>query len=703
MRTTLRLLACLAITPLLIATGPDAKPPVAAKRPHTTEIHGLRLEDPYFWLRDRDSAAVLDHLKLENEFAKATMTGTEELQKKLYSEMLGRVQQTDTAVPYPSRGYWYYSRTEEGKAYQIHCRRKDSMDRHEEVMLDVNKLAEGKPFMIAYPLDVSPDNRILAWAQDPTGGRRLTIHFRDLSTGTDLPDMIENAASFVWASDSSTFYYVTLDHAVRPDKVWRSHLLGSKGAGTPELIHNETDERFFAGISRTRSDKYIFLTLGSMKSTETRYIRADDTNGSFKIVEPRKQGMEYSVDHQGNQFFILHNNGEKSINFQLDAAPEDSPAKANWKPVIPHSADTYLLGVDAFKDHLVIQQRHNGLPEIRIRAADGQEHTVTQTESSYAVSPAVNMEYATAAYRFTYASPITPSSTFEYDMNGHSRILLKRQSVPNYDYTKYKVIRTFAKASDGSEVPITILALRDLPQDGSAPALLYAYGSYGASTDAGFNSAIFSLVDRGFVYAIAHIRGGSEKGRGWYEDGRLMHKRNTFTDFIAAAELLIKDKYTSKQKLAIRGGSAGGLLMGAVINMRPDLAAVCIADVPFVDVINTMLDDKLPLTVIEYEQWGNPHEKAAFDYIRSYSPYDNVGKKPYPAILSMTGLNDSNVCYWEPTKWVAKLRENTTSGKPIVLKVNMDAGHGGSSDRYKAIEDNAYRFAFILTRLGIKE
>ncbi len=676
-------------------------PPVAAKKPHTTEIHGLTLEDPYFWLRERESTEVLDHLKRENDYAASVTAGTGQLQKNLYAEILGRMKQTDMAVPYPEHGYWYYSRTEAGKAYSIHCRRKGTMDGPEEVILDVNAVAQGKPFMIAFPLAISPDNKMLAWAQDLTGGRRFTICFRDLSTGKDGLFTIQNASgSFAWAADSRTFYYATVDHAVRADKVWRCNV----NTAAAELLHNEKDERFGMGVELTRSNAFILMSISSMKSSEVWTLPAGDVAGKFRIFEPRAHGMEYSLEHQGDQFLILHNDGEKSLNFQLDAAPIADPSRANWKPVIPHRDDTYLTGVDAFKDHLVISQRRNGLPEIRIRTNAGTEHTIEQSESSYALSPSTNREFDTARFRFSYTSPITPSSTFEYDMNARTRVLLKEQPVlGGYDRARYVVERTFATATDGEQVPITILSKKGLARDGSAPALLTAYGSYGASSDAGFNSANFSLVDRGFIVALAHIRGGSEKGRAWYENGRLMHKKNTFTDFIAVADHLVKNTYTSPSRLAIRGGSAGGLLMGAVINMRPELFAVCIADVPFVDVINTMLDDTLPLTVTEFEQWGNPKEKPAFDYIRSYSPYDNVAKKPYPAILSMTGLHDSQVCYWEPTKWVAKLRENTTSKNPIVLKINMDAGHGGNSDRYKAIEDNAYRFAFILSRLGIKD
>jgi oligopeptidase B len=684
------------------AVARPGDPPAAPKKPHITEIHGLKLEDPYHWLRNRESTEVLDHLKRENDYAKSIMSGTESLQKRLYDEILGRIKQTDMNVPYPERGYLYYSRTEEGKAYSIHCRRKGSMESPEEVLLDVNRLAEGKPFMSAFSVAISPDNKTLAWAQDLTGGRRFTIRFRDLATGKDAPEALENCGgSFAWASDSQTYFYTTLDHAVRPDKVWRSRT----GAAKPELIRHESDERFSLGVELTRSNEFILLEASSMKTSEVYTLRADDATGTFRVVEPRKHGTEYSLDHHGDQFFILHNDGEKSLNFQIDAAPESSPARANWKPFIPHRTDTYLTGIDAFKDHLLVRQRRNGLPELRVRALkDGAEHIVEQSETSYAVFPSTNREFDTTRIRFSYTSPVTPMSVFEYDLNTRARTLLKEQPVlGGYDRTKYQVERVFAAAPDGEQVPMTILSLKSSPRDGSAPALLYSYGSYGASTDATFNSANFSLVDRGFVYAIAQIRGGSEKGRAWYESGRMMNKKNTFTDFIAATDHLVKQRYTSPKKLVIRGGSAGGLLMGAVVNMRPDLFAVCIADVPFVDVINTMLDDSLPLTVTEFEQWGNPKVRTEFEYIRTYSPYDNIDRKPYPAILSMTGLHDSQVAYWEPVKWVARLRENTTARNPIVLKINMDAGHGGHSDRYKAIEDNAFRFAFILQQLDMDD
>ncbi len=677
-------------------------PPKPERVEKTREIHGERIVDEYAWMRDRENPKVLEHLRAENAYAKDVMADAESLQRRLYDEMLGRIQQTDMSVPTREDGYLYYYRTAEGKGYRTHCRRKDEAGAAEEVTLDVNALAAGKAFLNAGPFEVSPDTKVLAYGVDPTGARRWTIRFKDLATDKELEDKVENASgSFTWAADSRTYFYGTLDDAVRSDKTWRRRLGDDPSAA--ELIHHEKDERYSVSVGTTPSEKYILLRLGSMKTSEVWYLDAKDSTGQFRVIEPRREGVEYSVDHHGDRFFVLHNDG--ALNFTLCEAPVAKPGRANWRTVIPHREDTFLVRTQGFTGHLAISQRENGLQQIRVRRlSDGAEHTVSMPDAAYALSPSANTEFETTRLRFEYSSPITPQSVFEYDMESRERTLLKEQPVlGGYDRTKYTVERVQAPAPDGQQVPVTVTYRKDLARDGRNPCLLVSYGSYGASSDPSFRLHQVSLLDRGFVCATAHIRGGSDKGRGWYEAGRLMNKKNTFTDFIAAADYLVAQKYTSPDRLAIRGGSAGGLLMGAVLNARPELFAVCIADVPFVDVINTMLDPALPLTVTEYEQWGNPNEKAAFEYMRSYSPYDNVGAKGYPDILATTAWNDSQVCFWEPAKWVSRLRDRKTGDGVVVLKTNLDSGHGGASDRYKAIDEEAYRYAFILDRLGIRE
>ncbi|MGH7243162.1 MAG: S9 family peptidase [Phycisphaerales bacterium] len=685
---------------VLAADAPT--PPVAAKKPHATEIHGQQRADDYFWLRERENPEVITHLKAENTYTEAMTSNLKGLETKLYDEMLGRIKQTDLSVPYRENGYFYYSRTEEGKSYPIHCRKKSSLDAPEEVMLDVNKMAEGKPTLFISPLGVSPDNTILAFGEDPTGGRIVTIRFKNLKTGELLPDSIPGTAGdMAWFGDSKTIAFVTQDHALRAAKVFRSAL--GKDHSKAELLLDETDERFDVGVSPTLSRKFILMHSTSMKTGEYWFLATDNPTGAFQVIEPRRQGIEYSVVDHGDKFLIRHNDG--AINFTLVEAPIASPGRANWKTVIPHNENSYLTGVTAFKDFLVIQAREGGLGTIRIRKfSDGTDHVVKFPEEAYSVFPRSNAEYDTSTLRLNYASFITPSSVFDYDMSTRTLTLLKEQPVlGGYDRTKYTSTRFFAKAPDGADVPVTVVHRKDLKLDGSNPTLLYSYGSYGINTEVSFSSSILSLLDRGMVYAIAQIRGGSDKGRLWYEQGRMMNKKNTFTDFIAAAEGLIAKGYTKPEKLAIRGGSAGGLLMGAVTNMRPDLFKAVIADVAFVDVINTMLDKDLPLTVAEYEQWGNPNEKPAYDYMITYSPYDNVAKKSYPAILATTGLYDSQVSYWEPTKWVQKLRAMKTDNNVILLKINMEAAHGGSSGRYARMKEDAFRYAWMLNQLGITQ
>jgi oligopeptidase B len=674
------------------------QPPVPAKHEHVMEMHGQKLVDPYFWMRERKNPELVKHLEAENAYAEAVLVPTKALQETLYNEMLGRIQQTDLSVPYPYRGYWYYARTVEGQSHPIYCRKKGTLESAEEVLLDVNVLAGEYPNVNAGPVVISPNSQIMAYAVDPTGGRVSTIRFRDLNTGKDLPDKLQNAAGdVVIAADNKTVFFNTLDPAIRSDKAWRYVLGSADGGAKPELIHHEVDEKYLVGVGSSQDEKYVFMSLYSMKTTETWYVPADKPAEALTVISPRKQGVEYSVEHHDGVFLITHN--DQAINFQVETAPVRTPMREHWTPLIPHSPDVYVQGVLPLKDYLIVQARENGLPVIRVRGYGAKEtgRLITMPEASYTLGLSSNAEYDTAVLRFGYSSPVTPQSVFEENLKSGERKLLKEQAVlGEYDRTKYEVTRLMAPARDGQQVPLTIVRQKGLKADGANPTLMYGYGSYGVTQDAGFRSAVISLLDRGWVFAVAQIRGGSDKGRGWYEDGRLMNKRNTFNDFIDCGEFLVKEKWTTPAKLAIEGGSAGGLLVGAVANMRPDLFRAVVAQVPFVDIMNTMLDPDLPLTVTEYEQWGNPNEKAAFEYMLSYSPYENVGRKAYPRMLIRTGFHDTNVSYWEGAKWAAKLRENTTSGKPVLLMTNMESGHGGFSDRYKAIRERAEDFAFLI-------
>ncbi|MFQ5876374.1 MAG: S9 family peptidase [Acidobacteriota bacterium] len=676
------------------------EPPVAERVPHVETRHGERVRDDYFWLRDRSNPEVERYLKAENEYTRRLMQPTEPLQDRLYREMLARIKQTDLSVPEREGDYRYYHRTEEGRQYRIHCRRKGSLEAAEEVILDENELAQGERYFRLGGLEVSPDHRLLAFSVDTTGGERYTLYIKDLGTGRVLEDGIPNTYSFEWANDSRTVFYSTLDEAHRPYRLHR-HLLGAP-ASRDVLVYQEDDDAFFLDIDRTRSRRYLLLQLGSNTTTEIRYLDADDPTGSFRPIQPRRHRLEYAVEHWGARFFILNNDG--AVNFRLVEAPVADPSMENWKEVIPHRDDVLLESIEAFAGHLALVQRRNGLREVRVIDLPARtEHTIEFPEPAYSLRLGRNPEFDTRLLRFTYESPVTPESVFDYDMTTRERTLLKEQEVlGGYDRTAYEVERLFATAPDGARVPITLAHKKGLKRDGTNPLLLYGYGSYGAVVDPTFSSNRLSLLDRGLVYAIAHVRGGGAFGRPWYEDGKMLRKRNTFTDFIACAEHLIARGYSSERRLAIHGGSAGGLLVGAVINMRPDLFKVVVADVPFVDVVNTMLDASIPLTAIEWEEWGDPREKEYYDYMRSYSPYDNVGAKDYPDLLITTSLNDPRVSYWEPAKWAAKLRALKTGDGLLLLKTNMDAGHGGASGRYERLKELAFEYAFLLSRLGVE-
>jgi len=678
------------------------KPPIAEIIPKIDTLHGEKRIDNYFWLRERENPEVIKYIKAENKYTEAMTKHTEKFQERLYKELLSRIKETDLSVPEKIDDYYYYSRTEEGKQYRIHCRKKRSMDAEEEILLDENALAEGHEYFQIGVYEVSPDHQLLAYSTDTAGSETYTLYVKDLSTGDLLKDEIANTYySVEWANDNKTIFYSVLDDAKRPYKLYR-HKLGTDPS-EDVLIYHEKDEAFFLSLYKTKSKSYLILKLGSNTTSEVHYLKADSPEGSFQVIHPRQHKMEYKVDHHGDRFFIVTNDDAK--NFKLMETPVETPSKDNWKEVIPHRDSVKIDGVEAFKDHLVVYEREDGLKKIRVAdMATDQLHYVDFPEPVYTFRPGWNPDFNTSLLRFHYASLVTPSSVFDYDMNTRSRELKKQEEVlGGYDPSLYQSARVFAEAPDGTRIPISLVYRKGLAKDGENPLFLYGYGSYGSSSDPGFSSNRLSLLDRGFIFAIAHIRGGEEMGRYWYEQGKLLNKKNTFTDFIACAEHLIAEKYTSSDKLAIYGGSAGGLLMGAVTNMRPDLFKVVIAKVPFVDVINTMLDSSIPLTAIEHEEWGNPGEKEFYDYMKSYSPYDNVEPKDYPNILATAGLNDPRVQYWEPAKWTAKLRTMKTDNNLLLLKTNMGAGHGGASGRYDYLKEIAFEYALIFDILGIKE
>jgi len=683
------------------ATTPPA-PPVAKKVPRTIEVHGAKLSDDFFWMRDKKNPEVIAYLEAENAYTDAMTKGTAELQERLYKEMLSRIKETDTNVPWPLGGYLYYTRTEQGKQYAVWARRKGSMEAPEQVLLDLNEMAKGHTFMAVGDFDVTRDTNLLAYSTDETGYREYNLYVKDLRTG-ESKKVAGRVSSAAWAGDDKTLFYV-VDHPTtkNPYQLYR-HTLGQSGAD--QLVYEEKDEMFGIGVERSRSRGYLFLTSASHTTSEVRYLPADKPGEAWRVLLPRQAGHEYYVDHHGGRFFI-RTNEKGARNFKLVAAPVALPDRPYWKEVIPHRPGVMLGGVEFFKDFYVVSERGNATPVLKIY--DLQTNKVTDIgvpEPVYNISFSTNKEFDTGKVRYSYQSFITPSSTYDYDVKTGKSELLKQQPVlGGYDPTLYKSERVYAVASDGTKVPISLVYKKDLKLDGSRPLLLDAYGSYGIPRNVSFSSNRLSLLDRGVVFATAHIRGGGDLGKEWHDAGKMMSKKNTFTDFIAAAEHLIKAGYTSKERLVITGGSAGGLLMGAVMNMRPDLFKAVVAYVPFVDVVNTELDETLPLTAGEWEEWGNPvKSKENFQYMLSYSPYDNVAAKDYPAMLVKTSLNDSQVLFHEPAKWVAKLRTLKTDKNPLLLKVNMGAGHGGASGRYDALRETAFDYAFILTQMGITQ
>lgn len=691
------LLFALTLMTLIVSADDAVQPPVAKIVPHSSTTLGETRIDNYFWLRDRNDPDTVKYLEAENEYTKARMRHTDALQTKLYSEILGRIQQTDLSVPTKRDDYFYYTRTEEGKQYAIYCR-KHGPEGKEEVLLDGNAMAEGHKYFRVGNFASSPNHKLLAYSVDYEGDEAYTIHVKNLATGKLLADTIKNTYySLEWGNDNATFFYTVLDAAKRPYKVYR-HTLGVK---RNTLVCHETDERFTVELEKTRSRAYILINIGSSLTSEVRYIKADHPKGRFATLLPRVQETEYDVTHHADSWFIRTNEGAKT--FKLVEAPVKDPSRPNWKEVLAARPEATIEGVTAFKDDLVTEERDRGLIKIRIQNfSTGNTHYIEFTEPVYTASIGANAEYDTKLLRFNYTSLVTPNSVFDYNMDTRERELKKQQPVlGGYDPSKYQSERIYATAPDGVKVPISLVYKKGLVQNGHAPMLLYGYGAYGISMDPTFSSDRLSLLDRGMIYAIAHIRGGADLGKPWHEDGRILKKKSTFTDFIACAEHLIAEKYTSPDRLAIMGGSAGGLLMGAVTNMRPDLFAVVVAKVPFVDALNTMLDASLPLTVGEYEEWGNPNEAPYYDYIKFYAPYENVSAKEYPQILVTAGLNDPRVSYWEPAKWTAKLRAMKKGNHVLMLKTNMGSGHFGSSGRYEYIKETAFDYAFLLNALGL--
>lgn len=670
------------------------------KKTKTTKIHNDTMTDDYFWLREKTNPEVIAHLEAENSYAEAMMKPTAALQDKLYKEMVAHIKETDMSVPYRWGGYFYYTRTEQGKQYPINCRKKGSINAKEEVVLDQNELATDLKFFSVGAFVPSDDGNLLAYSTDTTGYRQYKLQFKDLRTGQVLPEAFDRVGNVAWATDNKTIFFTTEDAVTkRSDKFFR-HALGSDKT---DLIFEEKDELFDIGVARSRDRAVTLLGSESKTATEWRYLPADSPMAELKIISPREADHEYNVDHRGDLFYIRTNKGAK--NFRVVTAPVSNPSQANWKELVAHRPEVKIEDIDLFANHLVLSEWENGLEQLEIHDFQtNKRHRVKFPEPVYSAAIAQNREFASPVVRYNYQSLVTPSSVFDYDMNTRKATLLKETEVPGgFDKNNYKSERIFAVAADGTKIPLSVVYRKNTKLDGSAPALLYGYGSYGYSIAPTFSSNRLSLLDRGVVYAIAHIRGGGELGEEWREAGRMMKKMNTFTDFINSAEYLVKNKYTSSDRLVIQGGSAGGLLMGAVTNMRPDLFKAVVAQVPFVDVLNTMLDASLPLTTSEYIEWGNPNEKAAYDYMKQYSPYDNVGHKNYPSMLVKVSLNDSQVPYWEGAKLVARIRTMKTDNNPLLLKANMGAGHGGSSGRYDYLHEVAFDYAFMLWQMGLAQ
>ncbi len=672
------------------------EPPIAEKTDQKLISHGHERIDPYYWMNQRDDPKVLDYLNAENAYAEAMMAHTKELQKQLYDEILSRIRQDDQSVPYKKEGYYYYTRFEQGKEYPVYCRKKYNLENPEEILLNVNEMAEGYEFFSLGTFDISTNQQLLAYSVDTISRRLYSIYIKDLLTGRIYPEIISNTSgSVAWANDNQTLFYVVKDEeTLLPYQVYRHRLATDPSEDV--LVYEEKDATFSTSCYKTKSRQFIMIGLFSSITTEYRFLDANDPQGGIRILSPRERGLEYYADHYAGHFYIRTNLDAK--NFRLMRTPVESPGREHWEEVIPHRKDVLLEELEIFTHHLVLSEKSQGLSQLRIISWDQQsDHYLPFEEETYSAWISVNPEFDSDVLRFGYTSLTTPVSTFDYNMGTREKILLKQDPVlGDFDPGNYEAKRLFAKAPDGVSVPISLVYRKGLQLNGQNPTWITGYGSYGSSYDPNFSSVRLSLLDRGFVFAIAHIRGGEEMGYEWYEQGKMLNKKNTFADFIACVEHLIATKYTDPDHIIINGGSAGGLLMGAVVNMRPDLFKGVIANVPFVDVVTTMLDEGIPLTTGEYDEWGNPHEKEFYDYMLSYSPYDNVEAKDYPAMLVTTGYHDSQVQYWEPAKWVARLRDRKTNDNLLIFKINMDYGHGGASGRFKRFEEIALEYAFAL-------
>ncbi len=680
------------------------QPPVAKEVPYKLEKHKDVRIDPYYWLNERENPEVVAYLNNENAFFEAETAHTKDFQGRLFEEMKGRIKEDDASVPYKFNGYFYITRTEKGKSYPIHSRKKESLEAAEEIMFDCNQMADGYSYFSLSGMSISPDNKFAAFCVDIVGRRIYSLRIKNLETGEILQDEIKQVnPQVVWAADSKTLFYTTKDSVtLRSNKVWK-HLMGT-AAEQDELIYEEKDETFDLDIEKSKSQEFIYVVSGSTLTTEYRLLNANNPNGKFKIFQKRKRGIEYSISHFNDKFYILTNK-DKATNFKVMVCSVADTKSESWKEFIGHRENVLLEGIDVFKDYLVISERSNGLTQIRILGMSAKtDYYLPFTSETYSAYTTTNIDFDTKTLRYSYQSLLTPASVIDFNMETRQSKVLKEQEVQGgkFDKNNYVEERVWATANDGTKVPISMVYSKNIKKDGTNPTLLYAYGSYGMTLDAYFSTVRLSLLDRGFIYAIAHVRGGEDLGREWYEKGKLLHKKNTFTDFIACSEFLIQQEYTSNKHLYAEGGSAGGLLMGAIANMAGDLYNGIIAQVPFVDVVTTMLDETIPLTTGEYDEWGNPNKKMYYDYMKSYSPYDNVTAKDYPNMLITTGFHDSQVQYFEPAKWVAKLRKLKTNQNKLYFYTNMDAGHGGASGRYDALKEVAREFAFLLDLEGIK-
>ena len=679
--------------------------PVAKKIPHRLEKHGDTRVDDYYWLNDRENPEVIEYLNQENAYREFVMEGTKGLQQKLYDEMVGRIKKDDSSVPYQLDGWWYYTRYEGDKEYPIYCRKKESLSAPEEIMLDVNVMAKGHSYYQVGGVSVRPDKKMIAFGVDTLSRRIFTIHFKDLETGEILTETIENTTGgATWAADNKTLFYSRKNETTLRSERILKHKLGSDAKGDQEVYY-EADETFNCFVYKSKSKKYIIIGSSATLSDEYRYVDASTPDADFTMFQPRERKLEYGIAHYEDHWYI-RTNKDGATNFKVMSTPITATAKENWTDLIPHNPSVYVEGMELFKNYFVVEERSNGLTQMRVQRWDEKSpHFIDFGEETYTAYLGTNPDFNSEVLRYGYTSLTTPNSVIDYDMASREKTILKEQEVVGgYDKDQYESKRVWATAPDGKLVPISLVYKQDLKRDFGNPLLLYGYGSYGVTIDPTFSSTRLSLLDRGFVFAIAHIRGGQYLGRDWYEDGKFLTKKNTFTDFIACAEYLVAEKYTTKNQLFAEGGSAGGLLMGAIVNLKPELFAGVIAAVPFVDVVTTMLDESIPLTTGEYDEWGNPNDKTYYDYMLSYSPYDQVKKADYPAMLITTGLHDSQVQYWEPAKWIAKLRDyRTNKDKPLLMYCNMDTGHGGASGRFEAYKETAMEYAFLLDLIGVGE